>query len=152
MGQLYTSKAILQACYNDATLQSYMGIPTADQSKIAVMRDKYVVNIFATDALLINEISRIVWRNDKCMPTSNPEIKRQGVIFEVFVKIQEEYTVDVVDRLKSRSEAILWRLHYIFHNQMINGFKWTCVDIGELYSATNGYKRCYIKFEHAMIG
>ena len=152
MGQLDIGRTILTTFFNDSLLKDYMGISVSDKNKIVEFRDKYCCNIFNSDALVINDISRLVYRNLNLSSTNNPQVKIDSLMIDIYVKASEEYTVDPVDRLKRRQDVIYKRILELLNNQSICGFKFRLVDKGDLYSGVLNYHRYFLKFEYKFIG
>ena len=152
IGQFDIGRTILTMLHGDSTLKGYMGIPSADLSNIITFRDKYCVQAVISDALVINEVSRLVYRNTSLTETGNSSVKLDHLVFDIFVRGLDEYNVDATNRLIRRQDKIARRLIKLLNKQLVCGFKFRLKDKGDLYSAVQGYSRYFVAFEYKFIG
>ena len=143
-------KAIFLKLFQDDTLKTLMKIPTVDKNNLGKVRDLYITHSYGSDTIITNLNCRILFRNVPLTGTNNQYVKWDGIIFEIFVKNSEEYTVES-DGLIRRQEAIADRLYELLARQYVASMKFEPVDRGDLYCGTEGYKRYFVKFTYKRI-
>lgn len=143
-------KQIFLTLYNDTTLKNLLKIPATEKTNIAKVRDKYITNNFGSDTIIVEESCRIIYHNVPLTETQNQFVKWDGIIFEIFVKNADEYnaTTNALDR---RQELIADRLIELLSRKYVGSLKFEPKDKGDLYSATQGYKRYFVKFAYKRI-
>lgn len=145
------SKLIFLTLYNDLKLKDLMDIPTIDKNNVVKIRDNYIISTFNTDALIISETSRILFRNTNLIETNNFMVKRDSIIFDIYVKNSEEFTTDPVDRLLRRQLLIAERIYELLAYKTIGNMKFYFADKGDLMSNTQNYKRYFIRFDYKIV-
>jgi hypothetical protein len=137
------NKLIRERIFTDSELKSLMLIPTTDLTNIVNFIEKYFVEAVVTDALVINENSRILmYETTGTAAGANPYIYAQYMHFDIYVKNQyiygarENYT-------KRRDKLIFERLSAILLNghQHIGPFRFYPAGDYALPPRCEGYHR-----------
>lgn len=136
--------------FKNADLKNEMLIPTEKQSSLKDFISKYFIEDMATDALVIDEDVRIIWSIE-----SNPFVKnsrfihQKYLVFDIYVKRNQLYTVDAEDRLRARDVAIAKRLRYLLtHKKSVNGITFDFADEFRPMSKAVGYQRLRVVFTY----
>ncbi|MFA5300839.1 MAG: hypothetical protein WC389_21825 [Lutibacter sp.] len=135
--------------FNDTTLKDLMLIPTVDKTNLAKVRDTYIVETNGSDAIVTTENAKIMYYNVPLTDTNNQYCKWDGMIFKIFVKSSQEYTL--TNGLDKRQLAIADRLNEILSRQYVADWKWHPVDKGSLFCGTSGYKLYFVRYAYKRI-
>lgn len=135
--------------YQDTTLKDLMLIPTAEKNNLAKVRDTYIVDANGSDAIVTTENCKIMYYNVSLTGTNNQFVKWDGMIFKIFVKNSQEYTL--TNGLDKRQLAIADRLNEILGRQYVGDWKFEPVDKGSLFCGTSGYKLYFVRFAYKRI-
>lgn len=132
--------------FADSKLKELMMLP--DDTDIITFNDKYFIRASYTNDLVENEKVRIVYgfiRNDG---TDVPDVKRNLLSFDIYVKKEHLHNADR-DRLLYRTVLIADRLNELLHTKDFvagTGYKFKVETEGELGTRTIGYTRYGISF------
>jgi hypothetical protein len=143
------SRTLALKLFNDSILKDLMLIPAADKNNLAKVRDTYIVETNGSDAIVTTENAKIMYYNVPLTDTNNQYCKWDGMIFKIFVKSSQEYTL--ANGLDKRQLAIADRLNAILGRQYVGDWKFEPVDKGSLYCGTNGYKLYFVRFAYKRI-
>jgi len=143
-------KALFLKLYGDSQLKTLMKIPTADLTNMAKIRDTYITHTYGSDTIITDVSCRILYRNVPLSETSNPFVKWDGIIFEIFVKSADEYNV-TTNALDRRQEMIADRLYGLLARQYVGDLKFEPIDKGDLYCSTPNYKRYFVLYKYKRI-
>jgi hypothetical protein len=143
------SRELALKLYQDTILKDLMLIPITDKNNLAKVRDTYIVDTNGSDAVVTNENCKIMYYNVPLTGTNNQYCKWDGMIFKIFVKSSQEYTL--INGLDKRQLAIADRLNVILGRQYVGDWKWIPVDKGSLFCGTSGYKLYFVRYEFKRI-
>jgi hypothetical protein len=146
MGLALNNKNLILELYNDDELKELMLIPEADRRNIAKIRDVYISTAFGSDTIITTEPCRILYRNISLAETNNINVKRDNIVFEIYVKASNSYI-----GLEKRDELIAERLYQILARKYVGDLKFEPEDKGQLYCSEAGYSRYFIKFWYKTI-
>lgn len=151
IGQFNINRYLLTMFFNNSDIKNYMGIPSEDLNSIVTFRDKYFIQSVPGEAIVIDEKSRIYYRDTNMTETRNVMVKMNYLLFDIYVKTEDEYNVDSTNRLIRRQDKIWQKIIELINHQRIEGFQFRLCDKGDLYCAIRGYKRYFLKFEYKTI-
>lgn len=149
MSLVLEGRTLFLILYSDTTLKDLMLIPTVDKTNMAKVRDTYIVDTNGSDAIVVSENSKIMYYNVPLTGTNNQFCKWDGMIFKIFVKSSQEYTL--INGLDKRQLAIADRLNEILGRQYVGSLKFEPVDKGSLFCGTLGYKLYFVRYEYKRI-
>ena len=132
--------------FADERLKELMLLP--EGTDIITFIDKYFIRASYTNDLVENEKVRIVYGFINNDDTGVPDVKRNLLNFDIYVKKEHLHNADK-DRLLYRTVLIADRLNQLLNkNDFIagTGYKFRIVTEGELGTRTIGYTRYGISF------
>ena len=137
--------------FKDQELLQLMEVPCG--TKILDFIDRYFVKAGYTTRLLSDEKVRIVYSDTKEKDTDNPNVKRQLMTFDIYVKLEELHNYGI-DRLMYRTELIADRLSRLltsteFCNQ--TGFRFRPAGSWDVGTKTIGYARYTVAFYYMKV-
>lgn len=142
---------VREVIFKDPILKELMMIPTG--TSIIQFEDEYFIKMTFADVTVIDEDVRIVYANLNSNDIKHPNVIRQEMSFDVFVK--KEHIHDVGDdRLMERGDLICVRLRQLLSGRVETSkgptaFKFTWIGgPTQLGSSTIGYRRYNISFEY----
>ena len=139
---------IRHVIFQDEELKRAMLIPKNKFDNIIAFRDQYFVNDAMSDVLVTDEAVRICYYQDPGFALNN-HVKRRLLRFDIYVKREEQYDVDKVDRLKQRQKVIARRLRDLLtYGEHVQGLKFQYEDEYDLPVKTPGYVRFHIYFSY----
>lgn len=89
-----------------------MLIPTPEKDDIMQFITEYLVKFPMTDEILENHKVRVIYDDGEADDTNNPQVFRQNLTFDIFVKSDVLHTASE-DRLKDRAVMIFERIKYL---------------------------------------
>lgn len=149
MGLTFESRQLFLKLYNDTTLKDLMLIPAIEKNDMAKVRDTYIIDTNGSDAIVTTENCKIMYYNVPLTGTNNSHCKLDGMIFKIFVKSSQEYTL--ANGLDKRQLAIADRLNVILGRQYVGDWKFNPVDKGSLFCGTSGYKLYFVRYENLRV-
>lgn len=132
--------------FADERLKELMMLP--DDTDIITFNDKYFIRASYTNDLVENEKVRIVYGFIDNGDSGVPDVKRNLLNFDIYVKKEYLHNADI-DRLLYRTVLIADRLNKLLNkNDFIagTGYKFHIETEGELGTRTIGYTRYGISF------
>ena len=127
--------------WKDDQLKQLMKLPSG--TNILQFRDRYFIRAGFTNELVTDEICRIVYSDLPGHDTDVPNVRRNIMSFDIYVKDEEMYNVDN-DRLKSRADLIASRLYKILTQDRYvakTGYRFWSGGDYDLGTRTVGYSR-----------
>lgn len=137
---------IRKVIFKDSRLKELMMIP--DGTDIITFIDKYFIRASYANTLVEHEDVRIAYGVISNDDTSVPDVKRNLLNFDIYVKTEHIHDADR-DRLLYRTVLIADRLKELLKtNEFIanTGYKFRIAGEGELGTRTTGYQRYGIAF------
>ena len=132
--------------FKDTVLKTLMMIP--EGTDIITFFDKYFIRVGYANTLVEHEDVRIVYGVSGNNDTDVPDVKRNMLNFDIYVKTEHLHDADR-DRLLYRTVLIADRLKELLktNNFVANtGYKFRIAGEGELGTRTIGYARYGISF------
>lgn len=140
------NKIIREVIFKDEDLRFLMRLPA--RTHITKFIDQYFVQAGFTNKLLTNETVRIVYSDTQVGNTDVPNIKKDIMTFDIYVKQENMYDVGD-DRLIARTYLIADRLEKILtKSRYINdtGYRFWPAGSWDQGTRTTGYSRYTISF------
>lgn len=135
-------KIIRTVIFKDYELRRLMKLPS--KTGVIQFADRYFIRAGFTNKLLTDEVCRIVYADIPGKDTENPNVRRNMMMFDVYVKNEEQRNVSD-DGLDTRSEMIVERLYKLLTQQRYlagTGFRfWIAWGPEDLGTRTPGYSR-----------
>lgn len=130
---------IRQIIFKDTELKSLMMLP--ENTTIISFIDKYFIRAGYTNKLLENEDVRIVYSDIQGTDTNVPNVKRNMLTFDIYVKTEHLHNVGT-DRLVMRTQLIANRLIELLTSKRYNGrYRFWIAGDWDLGTSTIGYAR-----------
>lgn len=140
------NKIIRTVFWKDAELKQLMELPA--NTNILQFCNRYFIHAGYANELLTDEKCRIVYSNAEGSDTSVPNVRRNMITFDIYVK-EEELHNATNDRLMLRTHLIAERLDKLLTKERYvadTGYRfWTAGD-WDLGTRTVGYARYTIAF------
>ena len=141
-----------EVIFKDHELKTLMKIPP--KTGILQFRDRYFIRAGFTNKLLTDEVCRIVYSDSASSDTAVPNVKRNVLTFDVYVKQEEMYNIGE-DRLISRLDYIIDRLDKLMRRERYladTGYRfWPATAPLDLGTRTVGYDRRAIAFNYMKV-
>lgn len=152
MGWLNAWNTIIrQIIWKDDELKTLMKLPA--KTNIIQFIERYFIRAGFTDELLTDEVCRIVYSDVQGSDTEVPNVRKNMMTFDIYVKENELHNVGN-DRLLSRADLIAERLYKLFTQERYlagTGYRfWTAGD-WDLGTRTVGYTRKTIAFYYMKV-
>lgn len=152
MGWVNTWNTIIRRIiFQDEELKSLMKIPQG--TSIINFIDNYFIKAGYTNKLLTNETCRIIYSDVKASDTNVPNITRNILAFDIYVKIEDLHNVGN-DRLVFRTQLIAARLKYLLMKErylLDSGYRMSMAGEWDNGTRTNGYARYTIAFYYMKV-
>lgn len=143
---------IRQVIFKDTELKDLMKLP--GKTNIVQFTDRYFIRAGFSNKLLTDEICRIVYADTAQGETAVPNVKRNIMTFDIFVKDEEMYNIGK-DRLVSRLDYIADRLYKLLTQKRYlqnTGYRfWIAAQDLDLGTKTVGYSRKTIAFYYMKV-
>lgn len=152
MGWLNAWNTIIrQIIWKDSELKTLMKLPA--KTNIIQFVERYFVRAGFTDELLTDEVCRIVYSDVQGSDTGVPNVKKNMMTFDVYVKEEELHNVGN-DRLLSRADLIAARLNTLLtQDRYLAGtaYRFWIAGDWDLGTRTVGYTRKTIAFYYMKV-
>ena len=142
---------IRKVIFHDYTLLQLMKVP--EKTKITDFVKYYFIKAGYTNELLTNQICRIVYSDTVGKDTDVPNIRKNMMTFDIFVKTDELFNEDD-DMLLSRTQLIASRLNYLLTKERYladTGYRFWIAGDWDLGTRTIGYSRYTISFYYMKV-
>ena len=146
------NKIIREIIWQDYDLKRLMKLPP--KTGILQFCDRYFIRAGFTNKLLTDEVCRIIYSDSSNSDTEVPNVKRNTMMFDIYVKQEELHNVGD-DRLLSRIDYIADRLYKDLTQTRYladTGFRfWPATEDLDLGTRTVGYARKTIAFNYMKV-
>ena len=145
------NKIIREVIWNDHELKTLMKIPA--KTGIIQFIDRYFIRAGYTNKLLSDEVCRIVYADVQGSDTNVPNVKRNMMTFDIYVKQDELHNVGD-DRLQFRTHLIAARLNKLLTQERYlkdTGYRFWIAGDWDLGTRTIGYARYTIAFYYMKV-
>ena len=145
------NKIIREVIWHDYDLKQLMKIPA--KTGILQFCDRYFVRAGFTNELLTDEVCRIVYSDSQGSPTDVPNITKNMLTFDIYVKKDQLHNVGD-DRLLSRADLIAAQIHKDLTNERYlaeTGYRFWIAGDWDLGTRTVGYVRKTIAFYYMKV-
>lgn len=130
--------------FADEELKTLMKIP--EGTTIINFIDSYFIRAGYAGKVLTNQAVRIVYGVPYAEDTNNPNVKRNSIDFDIYVKDTEAHNV-CNDRLVFRNQMIAERLiQLLLRSGKTYGYKFNVKFEGDFGTSTIGYSRYKVSF------
>jgi len=146
------NKIIRKVIFPDYELKRLMKIPV--KTKITDFVQYYFIRAGYTNELLTNQICRIVYGDVVGKDTDVPNIRKNMMTFDIYVKTKNLYDTDEEDMLISRTQLIANRLNYLLTKDRYlqeTGYRFWIAGDWDLGTRTTGYSRYTISFYYMKV-
>ena len=152
MGWLNAWNTIIrQIIWKDDTLKTLMKLPA--KTNIIQFIERYFIRAGFTDELLTDEVCRIVYSDVQGSDTEVPNVRKNMMTFDIYVKENELHNVGN-DRLLSRADLIAERLYKLLTQERYlagTGYRFWIAGDWDLGTRTVGYTRKTIAFYYMKV-
>lgn len=145
------NKIIREVIWKDHELKALMKIPA--KTGIIQFIDRYFIRAGYTNKLLSDEVCRIVYADVQGSDTNVPNVKRNMMTFDIYVKQDELHNVGD-DRLQFRTHLIAARLNKLLTQKRYlkdTGYRFWIAGDWDLGTRTIGYARYTIAFYYMKV-
>ena len=145
------NKIIREVIWKDHELKTLMKIPA--KTGIIQFIDRYFIRAGYTNKLLSDEVCRIVYADVQGSDTNVPNVKRNMMTFDIYVKQDELHNVGD-DRLQFRTHLIAARLNKLLTQERYlkdTGYRFWIAGDWDLGTRTIGYARYTIAFYYMKV-
>jgi hypothetical protein len=143
---------IRKLIWPDHELKVLMKIPP--KTGILQFNQRYFIRAGYTNELLTDEVCRIIYADVTSHETDVPNVKKQLMTFDIYVKKEEMYNIGD-DRLVSRLDLIVERLDNLLRSNRYlanTGYRFWLADGGlDLGTRTIGYARRTISYYYMKV-
>lgn len=142
---------IRNVIWKDQELKELMKIPKT--TNIIQFIDRYFIRAGYTNKLLTDEVCRIVYADIQGADTSVPNVKKNMMTFDIYVKQDELHNVGD-DRLQYRTHLIAARLKQLLMKERYlnnTGYRFWIAGDWDLGTRTIGYARYTIAFYYMKV-
>lgn len=146
------NKIIRKVIFPDCELKKLMKIPA--KTKITDFIQYYFIRAGYTNELLTNQICRIVYGDIAGKDTDVPNVRKNMMTFDIYVKTKNLYDTDEDDMLISRTQLIASRLEYLLTKDRYlyeTGYRFWIAGDWDLGTRTTGYSRYTISFYYMKV-
>lgn len=137
--------------FPDYYLTELMKLP--QKTTIIQFRDKYFIRAGFTNKLLENESVRIVYSDVPGQDTDVPNVKRNMMLFDIYVKLEDLYNAGE-DRLMMRTQLIAARLIQLLTSERYikdTGYRFWVAGEWDAGTKTVGYARYVVAFNYMKV-
>ena len=145
------NKIIREIIWRDYDLKRLMKIPP--KTGILQFCDRYFIRAGFTNTLLTDEVCRIVYSDEQGSNTNVPNVRRNMMTFDIYVKQEELHNVGD-DRLISRADLIAERIYKDLTDERYladTGYRFWIAGDWDLGTRTVGYVRKSIAFYYMKV-
>lgn len=145
------NKIIREVIWKDHELKTLMKIPA--KTGIIQFIDRYFIRAGYTNKLLSDEVCRIVYADVQGSDTNVPNVKRNMMTFDIYVKQDELHNVGD-NRLQFRTHLIAARLNKLLTQERYlkdTGYRFWIAGDWDLGTRTIGYARYTIAFYYMKV-
>ena len=145
------NKIIREVIWKDHELKTLMKLPA--KTGIIQFIDRYFIRAGYTNKLLSDEVCRIVYADVQGSDTNVPNVKRNMMTFDIYVKQDELHNVGD-DRLQFRTHLIAARLNKLLTQERYlkdTGYRFWIAGDWDLGTRTIGYARYTIAFYYMKV-
>lgn len=143
---------IREIIWRDADLKRLMKLPP--KTGILQFCDRYFIQAGFTNKLLTDEVCRIVYADTDAHDTEVPNVKKNLLSFDIYVKQEEMHNVGD-DRLISRIDLIAERIYRLLTAERYlaeTGYRfWPAAGVQDMGTRTVGYARKQISFYYMKV-
>lgn len=142
---------IRQVIWPDYRLKQLMKIPK--QTGILQFCDRYFIKAGYSNKILSDEVCRIVYSDIQSKQTDVPNVKKNMLIFDIYVKREELHNVGD-DRLMMRTHLIAERLNKLLKQTRYladTGYRFWIAGDWDGGTRTSGYARYTIAFYYMKV-
>lgn len=142
---------IRKLIWPDEELKTLMKLPA--KTNIIQFVDRYFIRASFTNNLLTDEICRIVYSDSPGYETDVPNVKRNLMIFDVYVKESEQRNIGN-DRLVTRADLIVARLGKLLTSKRYleeTGYRFWIAGDWDGGTRVTGYVRKSIAFHYMKV-
>lgn len=146
------NKIIRKVIFPDYQLKQLMKIPA--DTKIVDFIHRYFIRAGYTNELLTNQVCRIVYGDVSGKDTDVPNVRKNMMTFDIYVKTKHLYDTDEDDMLISRTQLIASRLEHLLtkHRYVCDtGYRFWVAGDWDLGTRTSGYSRYTISFYYMKV-
>ena len=146
------NKIIRKVIFPDYKLKQLMKIPA--KTKITDFVQYYFIRAGYTNELLTNQVCRIVYGDTAGKDTDVPNVRKNMMTFDIYVKTKNLYDTDEDDMLISRTQLIANRLNYLLTKDRYlqeTGYRFWIAGDWDLGTRTTGYSRYTISFYYMKV-
>lgn len=143
---------IRKVIFPDCELKRLMMVP--DKTKITDFIQHYFIKAGYTNELLTNQICRVIYSDAAGKDTDVPNVRRNLMTFDIYVKTKHLFDADEDDMLISRLQLIAARLNYILTQERYlkgTGYRFWIAGDWDLGTRTTGYSRYTIAFYYMKV-
>ena len=143
---------IRKVIFPDNELKRLMKIPAG--TKITDFVQYYFIKAGYTNELLTNQICRVVYSDTAGKDTDVPNVRKNMMTFDIYVKTKNMYDTDQDDMLISRLQLISARLNHLLTQERYlygTGYRFWIAGDWDLGTRTNGYSRYTIAFYYMKV-
>lgn len=143
---------IRKVIFADTELKQLMVIPIG--TKITNFIKYYFIKAGYTNELLTNQVCRIIYGDTAGKDTDVPNVKKNILTFDIYVKTQNLYDTNQNDMLISRLDLITSRLKYLLTKERYlkqTGYRFWIAGDWDLGTRTTGYSRHTIAFYYMKV-
>lgn len=143
---------IRRVIFPDYDLKQLMKVPA--NTKITDFVKYYFIKAGYTNELLTNQVCRIIYGDTVGKDTDVPNIRKNLMTFDIYVKTKHLYDTDNDDMLVSRLQLIAARLNYLLTQKrylMETGYRFWIAGDWDLGTRTTGYSRYTISFYYMKV-
>ena len=145
------NKIIRTVIFADHELKRLMKLPP--KTGVIQFCDNYFIRAGYTSKTLTNEVCRIIYGDVQGVPTDVPNVRRNMMTFDIYVKEAELRTVGD-DALINRAHLIAARLQYLLTQSRYiadTGYRFWIAGDWDLGTRTIGYVRYTIAFNYMKV-
>lgn len=145
------NRIIREVIWPDHKLKQLMKIPK--QTGILQFCDRYFIRAGYTNKVLSDEVCRIVYADVQGHDTAAPNIKKNMMTFDIYVKQEELHNVGD-DRLLMRTQLIAERIYELLTRERYladTGYRFWIAGDWDLGTRTSGYARYTIAFYYMKV-
>ena len=142
---------IRNVIFKDHELKRLMKIPKT--TGVIQFTERYFIKAGFTNQLLTDEVSRIVYSDTQGAPTDVPNVRRNMLVFDIYVKNDEQRGVSD-DGLILRSDLIADRLDKLLRRERYladTGYRFVPAGDVDLGTRTAGYSRHTISYYYMKV-
>lgn len=143
---------IRKVIYPDIKLRRLMKIP--GNVKITDFVKYYFIKAGYTSELLTNQDCRIIYGDTVGKDTDVPNVRKNMLTFDIYIKTKTLYDTDLDDMLVSRLSLIADRLAYLLTKDRYlaeTGYRFWIAGDWDLGTSTTGYSRYCVSFYYMKV-